>query len=106
MLPEPLPAAAPRSRAGGRAARAHPRVQPWLLRSERGDASSDTLEVSGGSGLGGGRARAVRILRSGYRNSSAGAEPPAHRAPPHAAAAAGRWRAAVSACCSSLTWGS
>ncbi|XP_032941207.1 junctional adhesion molecule B isoform X1 [Catharus ustulatus] len=55
--PGSLPAAAPRSWAGGRAARAHPRVQRRLLRSELGDASPDTLKVWGGSGLSGAGAR-------------------------------------------------
>lgn len=57
--PESLPTAAPRSWAGGRAARAHPRVQRRLLHSELGDASPDTLKVWGGSGLRGAGARPV-----------------------------------------------
>lgn len=79
MLPEPLPAAAPRSRAVGRAARAHPRVQPRLLRSERGDASSDTLKVWGGSGLGGGRARPAIVTAPRALSPRA---PPAPPPPP------------------------
>lgn len=47
-----------------------------------------------------------RQSAAAHCNSSAGAEPPAHRAPPHAAADTGRWRAAVRACCSSFSWGS